>query len=59
MSLGTRLNFNPHLRIGGDFNLHTICSLMHNFNPHLRIGGDTFALKVLIANIVISIHTSV
>ena len=42
MSLCTLVlwDFNPHLRVGGDFALLILPARPVHFNPHLRVGGD-------------------
>ena len=34
------MNFNPHLRVGGDDWVIIGSETGRNFNPHLRVGGD-------------------
>ena len=53
------IDFNPHLRIGGDPYVIKIPNFIINFNPHLRIGGDSDFKYKLAKEIIISIHTSV
>ena len=53
-------NFNPRLRMGGDFLVLGLVVLgRHDFNPRLRMGGDLHLFLINFSIARISIHASV
>ncbi len=57
MGLIVIVDFNPHLRVGGDAISYAHFIVFINFNPHLRVGGDIFESHLRFSP-QISIHTS-